>query len=113
MDKCFVFWSPNFMTRMLGQESSPYVRIGFANIANNDTDMQFTVISNETGEMLYESPRIAPGMCLDFFTLAEPLEPGDHPVTVQYTAYGDGWRYDDTVNVDRDCNIYVTEDMHL
>lgn len=106
------FWV-NFMTRMLGQESSPYVRIGFANIANNDTDMQFTVISNETGEMLYESPRIAPGMCLDFFTLAEPLEPGDHPVTVQYTAYGDGWRYDDTVNVDRDCNIYVTEDMHL
>ena len=106
------FWV-NFMTRMLGQESSPYVRIGFANIANNDTDMQFTVISNETGDALYESPRLSPGTSLDYLTLAEPLEPGEHPVTVQYTAYGDGWRYDDTVNVDRDCSIYVTEDMHL
>ncbi len=98
---------------MLGQESSPYVRIGFANITNNDTDMQFTVISNETGDALYESPRLSPGTSLDYLTLAEPLEPGEHPVTVQYTAYGDGWRYDDTVNVDRDCSIYVTEDMHL
>ncbi len=100
------FWS-QFQQRMDCVEGSPYCFIGFANLAINDCDMQFSVTSNETGETLYESPVIPPDSCLDYFRLAEPLEPGEHSVTVQYTAFGDGWRYANTTETDRDCMIYT------
>lgn len=96
-----------FQKEMSCMKGSLYCFIGFTNISSNTCDIRFSVLSNETGEVLYESPVIEPGQCLDYFSLAEPLEPGNHSVTVQYTAIGDGWRYIDTTETDEDCSIYT------
>lgn len=100
------FWI-SYQTVMQGFEGSRYANISFANDAENPSDMDFTVISNETGEVLYASPRLVPGTCLDYITLPEPLEVGRHPVTVQLTSYSFGWAYEDTTQTNRDCTIDV------
>lgn len=100
------FWI-SYLTNLQGFEGSRYANISFMNDAENTSDMDFVVISNETGEVLYESPRMAPGTCLDYITLPEPLEPRTYSVTVQLTSYSPGWAYDDTLNVNRECTINV------
>ena len=100
------YWT-KFSSTIACKDDSPYGFIAFSNVPANTGDMRFSVISNETGDTLYESPRIAPGMTLDYITLAEPLPTGEHSVTVRYTAFGDGWRYMDTTDSDEDCIIRV------
>ncbi|MCI9628406.1 MAG: hypothetical protein HFJ64_04180 [Eggerthellaceae bacterium] len=71
-------------------KSGKYALIGFENIPNNSVDMEFKITRDDTGEVIYQSERIAPNHCLDAIALATPLEAGTYPATITITSYEPG-----------------------
>lgn len=67
--------------------NTPDVDIELYNPEENEVHFQITFILQETGETLYESKLIEPGQHLYHITLARGLEPGEHPITMQYSTF--------------------------
>lgn len=63
------------------------VDIELYNPEENQVHFQITFILNETGETIYQSKLIEPGQHLYHITLEKALEPGEHPITMQYSTY--------------------------
>lgn len=80
----------NYLTRIYFNADKPYGLIDFENIASNNVDLEFSIIRNDTGETIYESPRIEPDMSLDTIRLDEPLEEGEYRATIKVVAYDEG-----------------------
>jgi len=54
------------------------------NAKENQTDVYFDLIVDETGEVVYSSPVLERGAVLENFKLDTPLEAGEYDCTVQY-----------------------------
>ncbi len=63
------------------------VDIELYNPEENEVHFQITFVLNETGETIYESKLIEPGQHLYHITLEKALEPGEHPITMQYSTF--------------------------
>lgn len=63
------------------------VDVELYNPEENEVHFQIAFVLNETGETIYESKLIEPGQHLYHITLEKPLEPGEYPITIQYSTF--------------------------
>ncbi len=80
----------SFIDEPIVEKGSYYAIIGFENIPNNKVDMEFMVTLDETGEVLYQSPRLSPNTCIDTIKLSKCLELGTHSATITIKSYDQG-----------------------
>lgn len=57
------------------------------NVAANTVDMRYTISLEDTGETVYESQLLAPGMSIEAPELTRMLDPGTHSATVTGRGY--------------------------
>ncbi len=67
--------------------NSTEVDVELYNPEENEVHFQITFILDETGETIYKSKLIEPGQHLYHITLEKALEPGEHPITMQYSTF--------------------------
>ena len=58
------------------------------NSSENRSKLQVTVTLDESGEVIYESPVMAPGERVAWATLENLPEPGAYPATASFIALG-------------------------
>ncbi len=63
------------------------VDVDLYNPEENEVHFQITFVLKETGETIYESKLIEPGQHLYHITLEKALEPGEYPITMQYSTF--------------------------
>lgn len=57
------------------------------NVTDNTVDMRYTISLEDTGETVYESQLLAPGMSIEAPELTRVLDPGTHSATVTGRGY--------------------------
>lgn len=96
-----------YMTDIAALSDSNYAWIGFTNIPNNTVDMEYTLTLDETGEVLYQSPRIGPNTTIDTAHLSRKLDAGKHSATVTLYLYEKG------TNTPTELNSKMTEPVTI
>lgn len=69
------------------RHGAKYAEFSFENIPGNSVDLAFTITLNDTGQVVYESPRLWPNSSIDAIRLNTDLEPGTYSATVATRAY--------------------------
>lgn len=72
------------------EKDDHYTIIGFQNIPNNKVDMEFTITLDDTGEVLYQSPRLSPNTSIDAIAFTRDLEPGIYNATITIKVFEQG-----------------------
>ncbi len=77
---------PGYTTIPIAANSQD-VDVELYNPEENEVHFKISFILKETNETIYESKLIAPGQHLYHITLDKALEPGEHPIIMQYSTF--------------------------